>query len=715
MPSKSTYPIQQRSFVMHRLSILLLFALFLAPFGYGQVVTETLQSGKTIQKSLAAGQTHSYTINLEKDQFIQLGVEQREIDVVVRVFAPNGNLLRECDSPTGSAGTEYAEVISEVAGAYRVEIAPLNGSDLSASGKYELKILEWRKATDEELQFRKNESTRKAKGLALVIETSQGFDQFRLPETRVIMRIKAAQLLWPSDEKKASALVAQAIETVRQIVANYAESADNGEESEQYQGVMALRQQIVSALAPHDPETALKFLQSSRLTATLNDDQEVQLESSLINEVLSKDPKRAFDLAEDLLHRTSSQSLLQTVSQLAPKDRELACRLARDIAKKLEGDDFSKTPQSAYLSTSLLQMVKNPLPPAKDGDKPDRLLSEEEFGELLRKIVSEFMAFRTSPENLYGPESSIARSLAGIIGQMQQEIKTYAADRADAISKKVSELNGPIAQAPMEWQKYQNAAMKEPIDTALESIEQAPASMRDSLYQQVVARVASDGDVPRARQLVSERITNPVQRKQMLHTIQQQAFSSAVQKGRFDEALRLLAKFPPAERLTLVDQIIEQIGPGFKKAEAIQYLEQAKNLTSNSVRAENYEQMQTSLAIARAYLRYDANRAFQIVEPLIDQFNEICAAAVTMNGFGGDYYAQGEMTTGRENAVSGMANDISKTLGALAMTDFDRAKRDADGITRFDARVRTLLTIAAHVLEIPLNEDVYDRYEGGNR
>jgi hypothetical protein len=70
------------------------------------------------------------------------------------------------------------------------------------------------------LQVHKNESTRKAKGLALVIETSQSFDQFRLPETRVTMRIKAAQLLWPSDEKKASALMAQAIETVKQMVGN---------------------------------------------------------------------------------------------------------------------------------------------------------------------------------------------------------------------------------------------------------------------------------------------------------------------------------------------------------------------------------------------------------------------------------------------------------------------------------------------------------------
>src|SRR5215831_1216048 len=185
---------------MRRLIILVSFGLFFTAFVNAQVITDTLQAGKTFQKSLGAGQTHNYTLNLEKDQFVQLAVEQNEVDVMIRVFLPNGNLLRAFDSPTGSEGTEYAEVVSESAGAYRIEIAAISEADPSASGKYELKVVEWRKATDEELRFLKNESSRQAKGIALVVETSQSFDQFRLPETRVMMRIKAAELLWPSDE-----------------------------------------------------------------------------------------------------------------------------------------------------------------------------------------------------------------------------------------------------------------------------------------------------------------------------------------------------------------------------------------------------------------------------------------------------------------------------------------------------------------------------------
>ncbi len=103
----------------------------------------------------------------------------------------------------------------------------------------------------------------------------------------------------------------------------------------------------------------------------------------------------------------------------------------------------------------------------------------------------------------FSTPESMAR-MDTLVGQMQREIKTYAPDRADAINKKVAELSGNIAQAPMEWQKYQTAAMTEPIDTALESVERAPESMRESLYQQVVNRVAATGDVSIYRQRIQE-------------------------------------------------------------------------------------------------------------------------------------------------------------------------------------------------------------------
>src|SRR5436190_14183511 len=233
--------------------------------------------------------------------------------------------------------------------------------------------------------------------------------------------------------------------------------------------------------------------------------------------------------------------------------------------------------------------------------------------------------------------------------------------------------------------------------------------MRDFLYQQVANRIATAGDVPRARQIVADRISNPSQRKQALYVLQSQAVTSAAEQGRFDEALRLLSKFRPGpERTNLINQILDYFNSGVKKSQAVQYLEQAKNLVTTSIRAEDDDQMETLLAIARALAPHDLNRSFQIAEPLVDQFNEMSAAAITMNGFGQQYYRDGELITSNQNPVAAAAGSLADTLATLAMFDFDRAKRVTGGIIRFEARLRAQLAIAERTMEIHLESDEAD-------
>src|SRR5207249_4440557 len=89
--------------------------------------------------ALAAGQSHSYTINLEQDQFLQLVVDQRGIDVVVRVFSPAGRRLSEVDTPNGTNGPEDVTVIAEAAGVYRIEVTPLDPTP--PPGRYEINFV----------------------------------------------------------------------------------------------------------------------------------------------------------------------------------------------------------------------------------------------------------------------------------------------------------------------------------------------------------------------------------------------------------------------------------------------------------------------------------------------------------------------------------------------------------------------------------------------
>src|ERR1041384_630276 len=80
-----------------------------------------LQSGKPIERSIAAGETQSYTLTLTTGQYAYLVTDQRGVDVVVSVLAPNGTKLVRVDMPNGSRGPEPVSLIAETTGAYRVD------------------------------------------------------------------------------------------------------------------------------------------------------------------------------------------------------------------------------------------------------------------------------------------------------------------------------------------------------------------------------------------------------------------------------------------------------------------------------------------------------------------------------------------------------------------------------------------------------------------
>jgi hypothetical protein len=699
-----------------RLSLLLFLpALLASPLTVAaQAPSASLQNGSSLEKPLSSGQTHGYTLRLEKDEYVQVTVEQRSIDVIVRVFLPDGQFLKKFDSPNGEDGLEYVEIVTDVAGTYRIEVSPL--AEDSGPGSYEIKVAELRKATDEELRSHRNESARKAKGSALLIETSEQLNQIRVAETRVDLQVRAALMLWESDQKRALALMKQAMETVRQLAADVPQDEDG--EFDDYQGIMKMRQQIIHAIAPRDPEAAVKFMQSTRLqsesaTRYGDGDPEVQLEMQLINQIVDTDPKRAFELTEDLLKGGLSYQLLSPLNGLAAKEPELAQRLAHDIMRKIISQDLRKDSTAAYLLGSLIQVVKSAgtsKAQQEDGESHHALLSKEDLGDLFQKIFNEVLSYSPGTNPMYGPEYGVMRTLATTLRQLPDDTRTYAGTRAEAVEKKVNELLGSPETAVYDWQKYQTAINNDPLENALQTIADAPEPMRDSLYQQVANKIATSGELARARQIISERVKSPTQRQMALENLKQQAVTLAATKGRFDEALTLLSKFRRDDRHELLSQVLDQMGPGVKRTQALQYLEQARNLIGSSARAENQQQMQSLLVIARKLGPYDVNRAFETVAPLLDQFNELSGAAVTMSGFDKDYYQDGELVLSGDNCVANIADDLGDTLATLAMFDFDRAKRATEGINRPEVRLRISLLIAERCMEVEIDADAPEGY-----
>jgi hypothetical protein len=65
-----------------------------------------LEPGKPIERELSGGQSHSYRITMTAGQYLQVSVDQRGIDVLVTLFAPDGEKGIESDNPNGTAEPE---------------------------------------------------------------------------------------------------------------------------------------------------------------------------------------------------------------------------------------------------------------------------------------------------------------------------------------------------------------------------------------------------------------------------------------------------------------------------------------------------------------------------------------------------------------------------------------------------------------------------------
>lgn len=128
--------------------IILVLSLWSFSFAQNPPEIRGLERGKPIERELAGGEVHAYSIKLTVGQFLSVIVDQRGIDVVVTLFAPDGKQVAEVDSGNGANGPEPVVVVAETSGSYRLVVRSFDQK--AASGRYEVRMETLRAATSED-------------------------------------------------------------------------------------------------------------------------------------------------------------------------------------------------------------------------------------------------------------------------------------------------------------------------------------------------------------------------------------------------------------------------------------------------------------------------------------------------------------------------------------------------------------------------------------
>lgn len=535
--------------------------------------------------------------------------------------------------------------------------------------------------------------------LILLEEVVSDAQMLKLVENRAIVQASAADLLWPRDEKRARAFFRDALTGIGDAFG----AADRKDSAQVYAYWMLvqLRHQLLRMVARRDPQLALDLLTATR--PPLNEDgsqafgmrdQELALEQSLASVVAASDPRRALQMAEEALARGVSFSVLGVLRRLQQKDIELAQRFLTSIIKKLPSENPARNPAAMFTAQELLRNALRPQDASNlnRGQANAPAIKPLSFDDQAKRELAEIVARMA----LNGaPDTSNILSLKHLMTDLEKLVP----ERAEQLRQRMAEALKAMPPEMKQWMELEPLLRDGNSEALLEAAAKAPPQMRGALYSTAAWKIFEAGDMERARHLIADNLSGQ-EREQALLQIDRRIVTRSLEQGKLDEARKFVAriqsKLGRAAQFSLLAMALMKKG---ERKSALELMDETKKLINPQ--PENQEEINILLVVARAYAAIEPARAFELLEPLIDQANEMISAAALLDRFGSGQglFRKGEMVLNPGFVTaSNMFTQYGRELGALARADFARTKAVADRLQRTEVRLMARLLLAQSVL-----------------
>ncbi len=556
--------------------------------------------------------------------------------------------------------------------------------------------------------------TAEKKALVLVDETVKEIASLKLADNRIRMLALAGDVLWEKDEKRARVLFKQAMSGFADLAELPAPGTSDPVGMAQniafLQYRAQLRQEIVQMIARRDAKFARDFLRETKRPSAnpMGYDEELQWELSLATQIATTEPKQSLQIAEESLEKGLSHELIGLYFKLKQKEGEAAEKLLSGIMKKLKSADLVEDTNSAGFAFALLQWAFHPEQQVADeaesrtAAKAARpMMDEGSMRELVEMLT--LAALRYKADSQVSDDEDEDEEYPMLLMHLQSvmgDLEKFAPARAAALKKKMSDLKIKIRPENKALQELEEVVGNGDVETIVKAAAKTPEEFRDQVYHHAMTKALEEGDIDRARQIINEHMPEHV-RANLLVDVDQRAILREAERGKLGEAKTLLSRVPPEGRAGLLVQAAAAvIGKGDKKV-AIELLEEARSMFG--AQAANSNELQTLIEIARTYAKVEPVRSFEVIEPVVDQFNTLIAAAAILDGFEyWRYFRDGELMAQATGVMLSLVFQCAKDGTELARADFDRAKSFADRFQRTEVRLMARLYVAQGVLSAKL-------------
>jgi hypothetical protein len=527
------------------------------------------------------------------------------------------------------------------------------------------------------------------KAFDLLETISEQVTNLHAPTNRIRAECTIADLLWTKDEKRSRALFKAASDDLISVVTNI----DFGE-PDAYQQLMLVSQQrsdMVTRLAAHDLDAALSLLRATRLGAASDtrakwySDMETNLELQLAGMVAKQNPARSLELARASLPRGVSYGLIGLLNQLEQKDPKSAQTLYKEMVEQIKSEDMERDYNLAEAAWNLLWFQ----PPKAN---------EDTYRDLIGTLISATLTITPTDQS----SINVAQNVYSQLQSLMPQIEKYAPSRISALRQWSQNAERTFDPSLRMFQELNKLTQEGTVDDILALAPRYSAELQMQIYSQAAWKAVATGDINRARQIITDLISDPVQRRQMLAQIDNQSLEKAISEEKIADVRELLSHTKQVEqRVQVLVRLSVALSRKGDKKGALELLNEARTVLDSA--APGAGQMGTQLQLAGNYFSLDPDQSFALVQPLIVRFNELIAAATVLDGFETKYLKDGEWITPGSNVLGNLVGNLIRTLAMLSSRDFDRARAAADQIERPELRLMADLEIARAAIGVKSN------------
>jgi len=573
--------------------------------------------------------------------------------------------------------------------------------------------------------------------LELVNQVTGDAGSLKLWENRALIFALTGDLLWEKDKKRARDLFRNAANEM--VQANSLPADKPKTDDSMFLGMFSNtspRRTILQTIAARDADLALQFLIETRppklqeainaqnqlktqpdKPKTANDifsnraqqfqvQQEISLEQSFASRAAEQDPKKAAQLLRDSLAKGVSIEVFNLLEKIHKKDAELAKQLTGEVVAKLLDADFAKDELTRSVALQFLRRygsTKNQMTAPKTNSaltKTDDSSKTPEFKideKLLKDTANKFADYMLQAN---GFESFI------VFGSMMPTFEKFVPEKVPQLKQKQASIR---KQMPPEMQAMEESFgsmmggnKDTPPEKMISDAAKLPAFARGRAYNQAINKMLETGDGEKARGLL-QSVPEGKERDDALGYLDSKLAGNAIDKGNLDEAQKIIGQIgsdtKKVEQLVNLAVKLHQKNTKESHEAALKIMDDARRLVNEF--AENKDEVAGVLKLAAGYAAIDSDRAFPLLNPLIEQANDVINATAILAKYNKreQMFRQGEMLLPQTFGYGGgNFSRYGRELKMLAQADYGKTKGLIEQFRRDDVRVLLKLLLAQSIL-----------------